>query len=322
MAVHDRNLPAITKAQRRPRAPGKRSLAFQEAVAGYLFILPWLIGLLLFTLGPILASLVLSFTHWDIVNSPEWAGLYNYERILTADKDFRKALQVTLTYAVFTIPLGIAAGLLLSMLLNARQRGMNLFRTLFYLPSILPAVAVTLLWVWMFNSEFGIINWLLELFGIEGPHWFQSPRWVLPALAIMSLWGVGGGAVIYLAGLQNISPHLYEAAEIDGAGGWRKFWSITLPLLSPTIFFQLVMSLIGTLQSFVTTYVAFGGLAAPGGPQQAALFYMLYLYLKAFREFKMGYASALAWILSVLILLLTVVVFKTSKRWVFYEAEK
>ena len=322
MTVRNRNMPAVSPIPAGSPKARSRSLAFQEAVAGYLFISPWIIGLLVFTIGPILASLVLSFTHWDIVNSPEWAGLYNYERILTLDKSFRQALKVTLTYAALTIPLGIAAGLALSLLLNARLRGMNIFRTLFYLPSILPAVAVTLLWVWMFNSEFGLINWFLELFGIEGPHWFQSPRWVLPALAIMSLWGVGGGAVIYLAGLQNISPQLYEAAEIDGADGWRKFWSITLPLLTPTIFFQLVMSLIGTLQAFVTTYVAFSGLAAPGGPQQSALFYMLYLYLKAFREFKMGYASALAWILSLLILALTIVVFRTSKRWVFYEAER
>ncbi len=278
--------------------------------------------MLIFTVGPILASFVLSFTHWDIINPPEWAGLYNYQRILTVDKDFRQAINVTFTYAMLTIPLGIAAGLGLSLLLNLNLRGMNLFRTLFYLPSILPAVAVTLLWVWMFNSDFGLINWFLAQLGIDGPNWFQSPRWVLPGLTIMSLWGVGGGAVIYLAGLQNISPHLYEAAEIDGASAWSKLWRITLPLLTPTIFFQLVMSLIGTLQSFVTTFVAFGGLAAPGGPLKSALFYMLYLYIKSFREFRMGYGSALAWILALFILALTLVVFGTSKRWVFYEAQK
>jgi multiple sugar transport system permease protein len=300
----------------------QRSLATQEAIAGYLFILPWLAGLLIFVIGPILASLVLSFTHWNIVTPPEWAGLYNYERIFTVDKDFVQAIKVTFTYAALTIPLGLAAGLGLSLLLNQKLRGMNVYRTLFYLPSILPAVAVTLLWVWMFNSDFGIINWVLSQFGVEGPHWFQSPRWVLPALTIMSLWGVGGGAVIYLAGLQNINPQLYEAAEIDGASLWARFWRITLPLLSPTIFFQLVMSLIGTLQSFVTTFVAFGGLATPGGPQRSALFYMLYLYVKSFREFRMGYGSALAWILAIMILVLTLVVFGTSKRWVFYEAQK
>lgn len=299
-----------------------RSLATQEAIAGYLFILPWLAGLLIFIIGPIIASLVLSFTHWDIVNSPEWAGLYNYERIFTKDKDFTQALKVTFTYAALTIPLGLAAGLGLSLLLNQKLRGMNLYRTLFYLPSILPAVAVTLLWVWMFNSDFGLINWALSLIGIDGPNWFQSPRWVLPGLTIMSLWGIGGGAVIYLAGLQNINPQLYEAAEIDGASLWARFWRITLPLLSPTIFFQLVMSLIGTLQSFVTTFVAFGGLATPGGPMRSALFYMLYLYVKSFREFRMGYGSALAWILAVIILVLTLIVFSTSKRWVFYEAQK
>jgi len=300
----------------------QHSLATQEAVSGYLFIMPWLVGLLIFVVGPIVASLVLSFTHWDIVNPPEWAGLYNYERIFTVDKDFVQAIKVTFTYAALTIPLGLAAGLGLSLLLNQKLRGMNFYRTLFYLPSILPAVAVTLLWTWMFNSDFGLINWFLSLLGIEGPHWFQSPRWVLPGLTIMSLWGVGGGAVIYLAGLQNINPQLYEAAEIDGASLWARFWRITLPLLSPTIFFQLVMSLIGTLQAFVTTFVAFGGLATPGGPQRSALFYMLYLYVKSFREFRMGYGSALAWILAVIILVLTLIVFSTSKRWVFYEAQK
>jgi multiple sugar transport system permease protein len=298
------------------------SLARQEAIAGYLAILPWFLGFLIFTAGPIVASLIISFTRWDIVNPPNWAGFDNYERILTNDKDFIQSLKVTTTYAIMTLPLGLVAGVALSLLLNLKLKGMNIYRTLFYLPSILPGVAVTLLWVWMFNSEFGLINYLLENIGVEGPRWFQSPRYVLPALTIMSLWGVGGGAVIYLAGLQNIPPHLYEAAEIDGANAWQRFWNVTIPLLTPTLFFQLVMGLIGTFQAFVTAYVAFGGLAAPGGPQKSALFYMLYLYLKSFRDYQMGYGSALAWILAIIILLITILVFRTSDRWVFYESDR
>jgi multiple sugar transport system permease protein len=292
------------------------SAARQEEIAGYVAISPWLLGFLLFTAGPILASLFLSFTRYDIMNPPQWIGFGNYARIFTVDRDFRQALQVTLTFAAVTLPLSLILGLGLSLLLNLKLRGMNVYRTLFYLPAILPAVAVTLLWVWLFNSEFGLINWLLAKVGIEGPNWFQHPRWALPALMIMSLWGIGGSAVIYLAGLQNIPPHLYEAAEIDGANGWRRFWKITIPLLTPTIFFQLVMGLIGAFQAFVTAYVA-----TNGGPRKSTLFYMLYLYQKAFLTFQMGYGSALAWILAVIILICTLLVLKSSALWVYYEAE-
>lgn len=292
------------------------SAARQEEIAGYLAISPWLFGFVLFTAGPILASFFLSFTRYDIVNPPQWIGLGNYERIFTVDRDFRQSLQVTLTYAAVTLPLGLVLGLGLSLLLNLRLRGMNVYRTLFYLPAVLPTVAVTLLWVWLFNSEFGIINWLLAKVGIDGPNWFQHPRYALPALMIMSLWGVGGGAIIYLAGLQNIPPHLYEAAEIDGANPWWRFWKITIPLLTPTIFFQLVLGLIGSFQAFVQAYVA-----TNGGPRKSTLFYMLYLYQKAFLTFQMGYGSALAWILAIIILICTLLVLKSSALWVYYEAE-
>ncbi len=291
--------------------------ARREAIEGYLCIMPWLIGFVVFVAGPILASLILSFTSWDIINPPRWIGVDNYVRIFGNDADFRQALKVTLTYAIFSLPLQLVLGLALSLLLNLPLRGMNLYRTLFYIPAVLPAVAVTLLWIWIFNPEFGIINYLLSLVGIEGPRWFYSPRWALPGLILLGLWGVGGGAVIYLAGLQNIPPHLYEAAEIDGANAWRRFWRITLPLLTPTLFFQLVLNLIGTFQVFTQSYIATGG-----GPLQSTFFYMLYIYNEAFRAFRMGYSSALAWILTVIILLVTLLVFRSSPHWVYYEAER
>lgn len=291
--------------------------ARREALEGYLCISPWLIGFVTFVAGPILASLLLSFTAWDIVNPPRWVGMRNYVQIFTDDDDFLQALKVTLIYTVFSLPLQLLFGLALSLLLNLRLRGMNLYRTLFYIPSVLPAVAVTLLWIWIFNPEFGIINYLLSLVGIEGPGWFQNPRWALPGLILLGLWGVGGGAVIYLAGLQNIPPHLYEAAAIDGANIWQRFWRITLPLLTPTLFFELVLSLIGAFQVFTQSYIATGG-----GPLKSTFFYMLYIYNKAFRSFQMGYGSALAWILTVIILIITLLVFRSSPYWVYYEAER
>jgi multiple sugar transport system permease protein len=291
--------------------------ARREAIEGYICILPWLIGFVTFVFGPIIASFVLSFTAWDIISPPRWVGLQNYTQIFTDDADFTQALKVTLTYAVFSLPLQLILGLALSLLLNLRLTGMNIYRTLFYIPAVLPAVAVTLLWVWIFNPEFGIINYLLSLIGIEGPRWFYSPHWALPGLILLGLWGVGGGAVIYLAGLQNIPPHLYEAAAIDGANAWRRFWRITLPLLTPTLFFQLVLNLIGTFQVFTQSYIA-----TNGGPLKSTFFYMLYIYNKAFRSFQMGYGSALAWILTVIILVITLLVFRSSPHWVYYEAER
>ncbi|MCC7354512.1 MAG: sugar ABC transporter permease [Anaerolineae bacterium] len=301
----------------KPGRQKRSSLGRQEAIWGLLCISPWLLGFILFTAGPIIASFLISLTRWDIVNPPRWTGLSNYVQILTDDKDFRQALKVTTTFAAVSLPLHIGLGLGLSLLLNLKVKGMNVYRTLFYLPAVLPAVSVTFLWVWIFNPRFGLFNYLLSLVGIEGPAWFLSPRWALPGLIIMSLWGLGGGAVIYLAGLQNIPPHLYEAAEIDGANFWQRFWRITIPLLTPTLFFQLVMSLIGLFQTFVSAYVA-----TRGGPLKSTLFYMLYLYQKAFGSLQMGYGAALAWILTVIILVLTVLVFRSSALWVYYESER
>jgi multiple sugar transport system permease protein len=291
--------------------------ARREAIEGYLCILPWLIGFVTFVAGPIIVSLILSFTAWDIVNPPRWIGLKNYALIFTQDSDFRQALKVTLTYTIISLPLHLMLGLSLSLLLNMRLRGMNLYRTLFYIPAVLPSAAVTLLWIWIFNPDFGIINYLLSLVGITGPTWFESPRWALPGLILLGLWGVGGGAVIYLAGLQNIPPHLYEAAELDGANAWRRFWRITIPLLTPTLFFQLVLGLIGAFQVFTESYLATGG-----GPLKSTFFFMLYIYRTAFTSMRMGYGAALAWILTLIILFVTLLVFRSSPHWVYYEAER
>jgi multiple sugar transport system permease protein len=294
------------------RVPARR-----EAIAGYICIAPWLLGFVVFVAGPIVASLLISFTRWNIVSPAQWVGLDNYIYIFGSDGDFRQSLKVTITYSAFSLPLTLILGLAISLLLNTKLRGMDLYRTLFYIPAVLPGVAVTLLWVWIFNPEFGIINWLLALVGIQGPRWFHSPRWALPGLIIMGLWGVGGQAVIYLAGLQNIPPHLYEAAEIDGANNWHRFWRVTIPLLTPTIFFQLVMNLIGSFQVFTESYIATGG-----GPLKSTLFYMLYLYNQAFQSMRMGYAAGLAWILALIILAVTLLVFRSSPYWVYYEAEQ
>jgi len=290
--------------------------ARQEAIEGYLGILPWLLGLILFTAGPMLASAVISLTNWDIVRPPVWIGLGNYVELFTADPLFWTSLRVTLTYVVFAVPLQIIFGVALALLLNMRLRGMHLFRTLFYIPAVLSGVAIALMFMWVLQPDYGAVNSALALVGIEGPGWFWDPAWALPSIVLMSLWRAGAtGGVIYLAGLQNISPHLYEAARVDGATAWHRFWRITLPLLTPTIFFQLVVGLIDAFRVFAEVYVI-----TQGGPLQATFFYMLYLFQVGFQDFHMGYASALAWVLILITALVGVITFKTSDRWVYYEA--
>lgn len=280
----------------------------------YLFISPWLIGFLLFSIGPIIASLFFSFSTYDVITPPRWTGLANYQGLLKDDL-FWQALKVTTYYSVGSVVLGIAASLAIALLLNRNIRGVALFRTIFYLPSVISGVAVSLLWMWIFNPDFGILNYLLwKLFRIHGPAWIMSETWVIPSLIIMSLWSVGGSIVIYLARLQGIPTELYEAAEIDGAGPVSKLTRITIPLMTPVIFFNLIMGIIGSFQVFTQAYVMTGG-----GPHYASLFYVLYLYRNAFKYFRMGYASALAWVLFLLLLALTLLVFKTSSRWVYYE---
>jgi len=297
-------------------APARR-LVDRPGFWGFLFVFPWLAGFVLFTAGPMLASLFLSFTKYDLA-SMKWIGGENYRRLFYEDPLFWKSLQVTAVYALFTVPLGIAGSLGLALLLNQKVRGQRLFRTFFYLPSLVPAVASSLLWAWIFNADHGLLNYGLSLFGWGGAEWLADERYTLPAFILMSLWGVGGGRmVIFLAGLQGISETYYEAARIDGAGPWRQFRNVTLPLLSPVMFFNLILGFIGAFQTFTQAYIM-----TAGGPNNATLFYALYLFRNAFEYFKLGKASALAWVLFAILLVLTAIQFWASKRWVHYEGEK
>lgn len=295
------------------------SLSRREALWGYAFIVPWIVGFVIFTLGPMIASLYFSFTKYNIIDPPVWIGLRNYQRMLFEDPIFWHSLQRTLYYAVLALPLGLILGLFLAILLNQKIPGINLWRTAYFLPSVVAGVAVSLLFVRLFNPRVGMVNPVLMGLGIENPPgWLSDPNWSIPALVIMSLWGVGGGMIIYLAGLQGIPTHLYDAAKIDGAGTWHRFRHITIPMMTPVIFYNLVMGLIGSFQYFTEVYVATSG---DGGPVRSTLVYNLYLYQNAFKYFEMGYASSLAWFLLLLTLLATLLVFRSSPLWVFYEGE-
>ena len=296
--------------------PKISSLRRKEALWGYLFASPWIIGFILFTLGPMIASLVLSLTQYNVVDNPIFIGLQNYVKMFTADPKFLRSLSVTLLYALFAVPLGLVFGFLLAYLLNLNVPGVAFWRTIFYMPSVTSGVAVALLWAGLFNPQNGLINWLLDLIGINGPGWLSDPHWALPSLVIISLWGIGGGMIIYLAGLQSIPTALYEAAELDGANKLAQLVRITLPMMSPIIFYNLVMGVIGAFQYFTEAYVL-----TRGGPAEATLFYNLYLYNNAFKYLDMGYASALAWVLFVIILLFTLLIFRSSSLWVYYEGE-
>ena len=292
--------------------------------SAYAFISPWIFGFILFTAGPIFYSIYLSGTTSTMLSPPQWIGLENYARVVTDDPLFFTSLLNTLYYVVVAVPLGMLVALSLALLLNEKLRGLSFFRTIFFLPSITNMVAVSVLWLWIFNPEFGLLNTALNAVGITGPLWLQSEIWAKPSLILMSLWGVGGGVIIFLSALQGVPQELYEAAALDGANARRRFFRITLPMISPAIFFSLVMSLIGSFQVFTQAFVMTGAAqpGSEGGPNNATLFYVLYLYKKAFQEFKMGYASALAWILFFIILAFTIAQMKLSKRWVYYESEK
>ena len=290
------------------------SLKHRETLWFYLLISPFVIGLVAFTAGPMLASLYYSFTHYDIVSPAQWVGLENFAGLID-DEFFWKSLKVTTLYTLMSVPLGLVFSLCIALLLNQRLPGLRVFRTLFYLPTVITGVSLATLWLWVFSADYGILNYaIFNLFGVKGPAWMRSETWVLPALSIVSLWGIGGTMVIFLAGLQGIPTELYEAADLDGAAGMRKLFAITLPLLSPVIFFNLITSLIGAFQTFTTAQVM-----SKGGPNYASLFYVLYLYQVGFRDFRMGYASALAWVLFVIVLALTMIAFRSSVSWVHYE---
>jgi multiple sugar transport system permease protein len=297
-------------------------LHIRRTLEGYLFVSPWLAGFLLLTAGPMIASLYISGTSWTMLSPPVWTGTQNYARLLGDDSRFGLSLLNTLAYVGMAVPLGLGVSLLLALLLNRRIPGRGLFRTLFFLPSITNLVAVSLLWMWILNPEYGLLNGALRMAGIDGPLWFQSERWAKPALVVMSLWGTGGTMIVFLAALQGIPPELYEAAELDGAGALRRFVHITLPMISPAFLFNLIVGIIGSSQVFTQAYVMTGS-AQPGtegGPNDATLFVVLYLYKKAFQEFTMGYAASIAWVLFFLILVATVFQMKLARRWVYYEA--
>ncbi|MFC4601621.1 carbohydrate ABC transporter permease [Cohnella hongkongensis] len=286
----------------------------KEHATFYLLISPWLIGLLCFVIGPVAASFVIGFYQWDLISPAKFVGFRNYTDMLFHDELFWQSLRVTIIYAFFRVPLSLAAALLLALLMNKRLPGIGLFRTIYYMPTVISGVAVSMLWVWMFNPQFGIVNALLEKLNIQGPGWFTDPKLALPTLILISLYHVGSTAVIFLAGLKNIPPHLYEAADLDGAGSVKKLFFITIPQLTPTILFNSIMLLITSFQAFTEALII-----TNGGPVNKTLFFNFYLYQNAFSYSKLGYASALAWVLMLIILLLSIVTLRTSRRWVYYE---
>jgi multiple sugar transport system permease protein len=326
----------------------RQGLDRSRRIQFWLFVSPWLIGFLILGVGPILSSICLSFCEWDIFTPAEWVGFRNYEEMFADDPLFWTALYNTAWYTVVAVPLGVIVSLSLAVLLNTKIRGVAVYRTLYFLPSILSGVAVALLWRWFFNPDFGMLNAILApiIHGIEGvfhlvwsafsavtgslgigvpreypfepmgpPGWLTSPVWSKPALVLMSLWGAGGGMVIFLAALQGVPEELYEVAEIDGAGRWQRFRNVTLPMISPVMFFVTCMGIIGSFQVFTQVYIMTGG-----GPSNSTLFYVLYLFNNAFSYFRMGYASAMAWVLFVIILVVTIVQFRLARRWVHYES--
>jgi multiple sugar transport system permease protein len=291
-----------------------RSLATREAITFYLCISPWLLGFLIFVLGPMVVSLGLSFTRWDLLSPARFVGLRNYQKMLTGDPLFWQSLKVTAIYTAVYVPMELAGGLVLALIMNQKLKFIGVFRTIYYLPSVLPGVAFVVLWMWILHPDVGLINTVLSYVGIAGPRWLVDPDWALAALLMMSAWGLGRSMVIYLASLRGVPKHLYEAAAIDGANRWQSFWRITLPMLTPTVFFNLVLSVISTFQTFTSAYVS-----TDGGPLDSTLFYVLYVFRQAFQFFNMGYASALAWVLFLIVFVLTLLIVRSSERWVYYE---
>ena len=298
--------------RRRPDATRRRNQG-----NGLLFAAPWLLGFLVFIAYPIVASLYYSFCSYDAIRPPHWVGLQNYQRMFTEDDLFWRSLWNTLYMVLFGLPLGLAAALGIALLLNQKLRGMAFYRTLFYLPSITPVVASSILWLWLLNPDMGLVNLGLQKLAVHSPpSWLTDPAWAKPALILMGLWGAGGSMVIYLASLQDVPESLYEAASLDGAGRLQQFRHVMLPMISPVILFNLIMGLIGTFQYFTQAYVM-----TNGGPEDSTTFYALHLFNRAFQDFKMGYASAMAWVLFVVALICTAVVFRSSARWVYYAGE-
>ena len=292
----------------------------RHVLEAYLYLAPWLLGYVALTLVPVLLSIYYSFTSYDVISPERWIGLDNYVEAFTRDDQFWPSLGKTAYYAGITVPLGVVGSLILALFLNVRLRGTALFRTLFFMPSLVPIVASTVLWFWLLQPDWGPVNRLVfTATGIIMPRWFQDPSWTIPALISLALWTSVGGTrmIIFLAGLQGVPEELYDAAEVDGAGRWQRFRHVTLPMITPTIFFNLVLGIIGALQVFTSALVA-----TEGGPAYATWFYALHIYKQAFGYFNMGYASALAWLFAVLIIVLTAIQMRVARSWVYYAGEK
>lgn len=284
-------------------------------ITGYIFIMPFILGFLFWFLIPALASVYLTFQKWNLISPPQYVGMQNIEHLFN-DTLLPQSLKATFLYAFLSVPLSLLLSFFLATLINRQFRGIAIFRTLYYLPSIVPAIATALLWAWMFNTEFGLVNVLVRALGGAKIPWLQSTTWAIPAFVILSLWGAGGSMIIFLAGLQGIPDIYYEAAEIDGAGRWSKLRHVTLPLMSPIIFFNLVLGLINAFQSFTVPYLITSG---TGGPENATLFLVLYIYRTGFRNQNMGYAAAVSWVLFIILAILSYIVFKYLGSRVYYE---
>jgi multiple sugar transport system permease protein len=299
-------------------AGGSTAIQVKKALWAHVFVLPWILGLIIFWIGPIIASFYYSFTEYDVLSPPRWIGLDNYVKAFTDDRQFWPSLWRTLEYSLTVVPLGLVGSLFLAVLLNRGVGGTTAYRTLFFIPHLTPTVALALLWRWMLHPTLGPVNTAIEWFGIQGPGWLTSKDWAMPAIILMNLWSSLGGnrMLIFLAALQGVPQALLEAAEIDGAGGWAKFRNVTLPMISPTILFNLVLGVIGALKVFTAAFVT-----TQGGPAYATWFYALHIYQHAFAYFRLGYGSALAWIFVIVLLLFTYLQLDLSRRWVYYAGE-
>lgn len=309
---------AATTMTGQPPAKRRSRAKQRENLYGYLFLLPWLIGFWGLFIGPGIASLYLSLTEYSVIGAPKFVGFANYVKMFTNDAQFWPSLWRTVYFSVIAVPLGILGSMLLAIMLNAKLRGVAVYRTLFFMPSLVPLVASVILFKWLLNADFGIVNQGLRALGVDPPGWFSDRNWAIPSLILMRLWGTIGGTqmIIFLAGLQGIPVELYDAASIDGANNWQRIRNVTIPLLTPTIFFNTVLGIIGALQTFAAAFVA-----TEGGPGFATWFYALHIWKHAFDYFNMGYAAALAWFFALIIVALTIVQMRLSKRWVFYYGE-
>jgi multiple sugar transport system permease protein len=311
---------ALESVPRREVTPQARRQHRKQMLTVLAFMSPWILGFLIFTLYPMISSLYFSFTRYDLLGKPKWVGLHNYQFMFTQDVDFWLSVRNTLWIVVVAIPIRVVFAILTAMLLVRANKAIKIYRTMFFLPSIAPAVAASLAFVFLLNPVYGPVNQLLSKLGVANPPlWFQDPNWSKPGLVLLGLWGIGDTMIIFLAGLLDVPRQLYEAADIEGAGGWQKFRYITLPMISPVIFFSVITGIIGSFQYFTEAFVTSSQVGGLGAPEGSLLFYATHLYDQGFQSFRMGYASALAWVLLVVTLIFTLLIFRGSKRFVFYQ---